>query len=351
MATFSWIQTEEDLSPAALTVRAQTLSPNDQGQLYWDTFCPRRDVDSVKLSDITTLDERPAADRREWNARGRFVPMLTPAQRQMSIIPIEAYDKVDEQEMQHLLEGSFGNASIIQDVIGARLPDRADRLAMSAYRRLEIDFTNAWTLGTITQRNPSNASQTFAASFGFSASRLTTAPTAWNDSGVNAYDLFVAWYMSAIELSGNGKGAMLRSATRAAILADSPDADGGVAMSLARVEARISEDVGQPFRFYLNEQSIDVFNDGGTAVTRTKVWPAQRVAFIPADTRIGYTAFAPVRRAWEISNQVPDAGIDVRGVTVAHEESNGGRELTIEAQLNAMPVPDEGRVVVINAGV
>jgi hypothetical protein len=38
-------------------------------------FFPRRDVDSIDLDDVTTIDYRPASDRREWNQRGRLIPV------------------------------------------------------------------------------------------------------------------------------------------------------------------------------------------------------------------------------------------------------------------------------------
>ena len=63
MANFAWMAQVAALSPAALTVRAQTISPNDNGRLLWDLFFPRVNVDSVRLSEINTLDDRPAADR------------------------------------------------------------------------------------------------------------------------------------------------------------------------------------------------------------------------------------------------------------------------------------------------
>lgn len=351
MPTFNWISNVEALSPAALTVRAQSLSPNDTGALLWDEFFPRRDVDSMRLADIVSLDERPVADRREWNARGRYIPMLTPAQREIVMVPIESYDKVEEQEMQRLLEGSFGNAAILEQQIGVRIPDRTNRIALSNYRRLEIDAMNAWTTGQVIQRNPQNATQTFTASFGFSASRLTTAATAWNDVGVNAYDLFLQWFEDSVDLCGPGEGAMMRLATYKAILADAPNLPNTVKMTRTNLVDRIQQDIGGPFSFFINEQSLDVFTDGGTALTRTKVWPTGKVAFIPAGRRVGNTAFAPVQRAWEISNQVPGAGIDVRGVTIYLDPANAGRELTLEAQLNAMAVPDEQKVAVISCGV
>jgi hypothetical protein len=347
---FTWMAQVEELAPAALTVRAQTLSPNDNGRLLWDLFFPRANVDSVNLQDISTLDDRPAADRREWNARGRLIPILTPAQRKLRIVPIEAYDKINELEMQHLMEGAFGNNAIVQDVIGVRIPDRTDRLAMACYRRLELDAMQAWATGTIVQRNPQNATQTFTASFGFPSSRIQTAGTAWS-AAANAYDEFIAWYEDGIEAVGPGDGAVMRLATLRAILADAPDLPNGVSMTRTQLAERVSQDIGQPFQFFIIENSLDVFDDGGTAVTRTKVWPAEQVAFVPAGREVGRAAFAPVVRAMELSNQVPEASIDVQGVTIYHDSGNGGRELEIDAQLNAMPVPDESKVFVIDAGV
>jgi hypothetical protein len=350
MSTFSWIQEEQELSPVALTVRAQTISPNDQGALAWDRFMPRRNVDSVDLKDITTLDRRPAADRREWNTRGRYIPMLTPAQRELSMVPIESYDKIEEKELQRLAEQTRGNTAIIQRVIGSSIPERTDMLVLADYRRLELDAMSAWANGYIRQYNPQQGAY-YQASFGFSSSRLTTAGTAWNNGAISAWDALMTWLTSGVDYVGNFEGVMLRQATFNAILADAPDFPNGAAMVASAMAAEVSRTLGTAFQFVINENSLDVFDDGGTAVTRTKVWPAQKVALIPAGGSVGVTAFAPVRRAMELSAQVPEAGIDVNGVTVYHEEANGGRELTIEAQLNAMPIPDEQKVFVIDAGV
>lgn len=348
----SWLALEDALDPVLLTVQAQALPPNDTGEkLMWDMFFPRANVDSVEVENVTTLDYRPSADRREWNARGRNIPMQTPARRKVSIVPIESYFKVDEYEMQRLTERSSGNAQIIRDLIGADIPNRTDRIVMANYRRLELDAFKAWTTGTIIQRNPENAAETYTASFGFSGSRYTTAGTAWNDPGVNAYQLLLAWVASAQDLIGQIAGAMMRQATFNAILADAPNLPNSVSMTRSQLIERVEADLGIPFEFAINENSIDVFDDGGSAVTRTKVWPTQTIAAIPVGNRVGSTAFAPVVRAMELSSQVPEAGIDVRGVTVYHETSNNGRELTVEAQLNAVPIPDEQKIYVTNVGV
>lgn len=350
MADFSWMAEVEELSPPALTVRAQTLSPNDNGRLLWDVFFPRADVDSVDLRDVATLDDRPAADRREWNARGRYIPVLTPEQRLLRMVPIEAYDKIAELEMQHLMEGTFGNQATIERVIGVRLPDRTDRLAMADYRRLDLDAMSAWATGTIVQRSPQDASKTFTASFGFSSSRFQTAGTAWS-AAASAYEEFLAWYEDGIEAVGPGEGAVMRLATFREILADAPDLPNGVKMTRAQLADRVEQDTGSPFQFFIIENSLDVFTDGGTAKTRTKVWTPEQVAFVPDGREVGRAAFAPVVRAMELSQLKPEANIDVRGVTVYHDAENAGRELTVEAQLNAMPVPDESKMWVIDAGV
>jgi hypothetical protein len=341
---------QQELSPVALTVRAQAVSPDDRGNLSYTDFFPNRDVPSVDLKDITSLDRRAAADRREWNAPGRYIPMLTPQQREISMVPIEAYDKIEEKEMQKLMEGAFGNAAIIQQVVGADIPSRVEELARTIYRRLELDSMTAWANGYIRQYNPQRGDY-YEASFGFSNTRLTTAITAWDDPGVNAYDEFLAWYHDANDLIGGAEGVLLRRATLLAILEDAPLLPNGVKMTISQLPDRVQQDLGAAFSFVVNENQLDVFNDGGTAVTRTKVWPAQKVAAIPTGRTVGVTANAPVRRAMDLANTESAAGINIRGVSVYYFESNDAKELTIQAQKNAMPVPDEQKISVIDAGV
>lgn len=347
---FTWIEAVEALSPAALTVRAQAISPTDQDTLLWDAFFPRQDVGSVDLNEVSTVDQRPVADRREWNAKGRYIPLLTPAQREISIIPIESFDKIEEKEMQKLFERTDGNEDLIKRLIGASIPARTDKLVQANYRRLEYDAFTAWLTGTIVQRNPGTG-QTYTASMGIDAGRFDTAGTAWSDPGVNAYNEFLAWIEDGIEAVGGAAGAALRLATLKAIQADAPQGVLGIPLTRAQLVDRITQDLGQAFRFYVIERSADVFTDGGVSTTRTKYFPAEMVALVPEGEAVGFTAFAPVVRAMQLSQQVPAASIDRNGVTVFHEPANGGRELTIEAQLNAAPVPIEKNVWVIDAGV
>lgn len=348
---FTWIAEEQTLTSAALTVRAQAISPNDEGRLLWDAFFPRVDVDSIKLDEILTLDFRPVADRREWNARGRLVTTPTPQMREMEIVPIESYFNVGEREIQALVERNLNaNREVYRRIIGASIPARVDSLVSADYRRIEIDAMTAWALGTITQRNPQTGA-TFAASFGFSSGRYQTAGTAWSNSGLNAYEEFLAWLEDGVDAVGSVSGAVMRLATFKAIQADAPQGIQALRLTRAGVQERLSDELGTPFTFYIVEESHDIYTSGGTEVSRTKAWPANRIALVPDGEVVGSTAFAPVARAAEADTNAPDAGIDVRGVTVYREVSGGGRQLTVEAQVNAMPIPDEQRCWVINAGV
>jgi len=350
MSTFAWTETIDELSPAALTVRAQSVSPNDNGQLKWDMFFPRQNVDSIDLDDVTTLDYRPASDRREWNQRGRLIPVKTPTTRKVSIVPIEGNYMWGERELQKLNERSLGNAAIIANIMQSSVPGRVEAISMANYRRLELDAFEAWALGTVTQRNPQNAAETYQASFGFDSGRYQTAGTAWNDAGLNAYNELLDWLDDAINAVGAIRGIVSRRNFIKEVLADAPDLAGGAQMTLVQLEQRIQDDLGSDFRFYPMEDTVEVFTDGGTATTSTKVWAAEKIAAVPAATVVGYSAFAPVVRAMDIARQLPQAKIDVNGQTAFYEEHNNGRELSVEVQVNAMPVPDEQKMFVMDVG-
>jgi hypothetical protein len=350
MDMFSWLAQEQGLTAAALTVRAQTVSPNDLGRLVWDLFFPREDVDSVKLRNITTSEFRPVSDRREWNTRGRVIPLKTPDMGDIEMIPVESFFSIEEKEIQSLMERTLGNQALFRELIGAPIPTRTEQLAMANLRRLEVDAMSAWALGTITVIHPQKGTQQ-TVSFGMDAARHATALTAWGTGGSNAYDDFLAFLEASIDLVGPIEGAMMRLTTLKAIQADAPQGSLGFQLTRAQVEDRISQDLGSAFRFAVNENSLDLFDDGGLATTRTKVWPAHKVAVLPVGLRVGRMAFAPVSRAFELARSVPNAGIDVRGQTAYTAVHNGGRGFTVECQVNALPIPNEQLVAVIDAGV
>lgn len=361
MAYFNWVGREAQLANARYTVLAQAINPNDDGALLWDVFMPRRNVPSVKISTLTALiPKRFVSDRREWNARGRYIPQEFPGTAELEMVPIEDYFKLAEREIQDIEErlGGRGNLVGVPEFlaeVGIDLESRVQSLVQANYRRVEVDTFNAWANGQVTARNPVTGA-TYTMSYGIDATRYQTAGVAWTGgSGGTAYTNFVTWLLAAFDRGIQIAGAMMRLSTREAIRTSAPNlalAPGSnQAPILADVEARIQDETGSDFRFYTNERTLDIFATGGLATTQTKVWPANTIAVVPAGEAVGYNAFAPVSRAAQLAREVPEARIDRNGMAVFAESANNGRELTVEAQVNAMPVLDESRIYVINAGV
>lgn len=359
MPPLQWIEAQRELSAAALTVQAQAVDPTDTGRLFWSQFMPRQNVSDTEIRKLLLEQEkRYVSDRRQWDARGRMIPIDGPGTELIEIQPLESYFKIKEKEINDLTIRFSGNEALMQRAIGPTIPARTLRLVRANYRRIEKDVFDAWSKGTITIRNPQmgNLAQTF--SYGHAAGRHATAATAWNDPGLNAFDQFLSWIDAAEGLiNGPVNGVILRRATYNAIQADASAAISASGFPMIRLtrdqfEQRVAAERGRgDFLFMLHEETLLPFTDGGIDTTQTDVWPAMTIGAIPAAGNIGVTAFAPVARAFELDRNVPDAGIDLNGMTVYREVENGGRGLTVECQVNAMPMPDESQVATINVGV
>jgi len=354
MAVFDWIQRVESLSPAALTVMAQAIDPSDTDSLVWNTFFPRQNVGSIRISEVSDLDFRPVADNREWNADGRHIPLKVPAAKELKMVPTEAFFVIDELEMQTLGETAGGNHEKLIQIIGADIVSRSLGNARACYRRLEVNAFEAWANGNARTTDPYGGTTTV--SFGFDTDRYLTAGTAWDDGGVNAYELFLAFIEAGIaKMGATPIGAVMRRATMKVIKADAPNPyspTSTIEMSVDQLNDKLSGDLGSPFRIFLMEHSGDVFGDSGPHnYTRTNYWPAQHVALVPPGGQIGSTKFAPVLRAGDIDRSAPDAGIDQNGVTAYHTTQNDGRSLKVAGQLNVFPIPAERNVFVTDAGV
>lgn len=348
---FDWLTKYRKLSPAALTVRGQVLSPNDNGRLLWDIFFPLLGVRSIRLSEIVPVDDRPVSDRREWDAPGRAIPLVIPGFRDLEMIPIEATDRVNEYEMQILSDNANQNEEIIQEQLQVSIPARTDRLVQANWRRNEVDCFSAWRLGKVTVRNPQDG-KSQEVSLNMAGDRYEAAVTPWDDAGVNAYDLFIASMEEAKDRLGPVEAAMCRLKVIKTIQKDAPDLANGVKMTRAQLEDRIVQDLGQPFRFIENEQSLDIFVDGGAVKVRTKVWNGAQVGFIPEGGIIGNSYAAPVVRAGEYAKKNPEARIDLRGNAVYLDPTkNDGKELQMQAQLNVLGVPHEEKVYVVDSGI
>lgn len=347
MAIRSLIPVVEELSPAALTVVAQTISAGNTGRLRWPIFFPRQNVNSIDLKEVTTIDFRPVSDRREWDSRGRLIPSITPPIRELSLTPVEGYYKWNELEMNKLAAIANGNSAILDQIIGRSIPDKVAQIVEANDRRIEVDAFKAWATGTNVAMNPQTGT-THTVSYDFPADRLTTAGTAWDDVGQNAYDLLISFLEDAADKIGPVSGVVLRTALHRAIHADAPNGPLGTIIPRGRLAEAVSNDLGIPFNFFLFDDTLDVFNDGGTATTPTNVWPAGYIAAVPSGGVVGRTVFAPVIRAQEIARASGAPGIDTRGQTVYYKESVMGRDLTVEVQVNPFTIPNEQRLRVEN---
>lgn len=356
MAYLDWLDQLPQLSDFYLTVRAQAVAAIDQGKLWHPYFFPRQDSRSVRIADIFTLNNfRPTADRREWNARGREIPLLTPNLREVEIVPVESKFRIDEYEIQRLTEGSFGNAAIIQSVIAPAIPERTDRLVQANLRRIEVDAMAAWSGGSVTVRNPAGAGTDKVVSLGYDSARYVT-PTPWTGTATTgtAWPQFIAETYNARNLIGEVSGAVMRLSTFQAIQSSAPlaAATGQVSpIGITTLEARMADQFGVEFAIHIIEDHVDIFTDGGTDTSAIKTWPSHKVAWIPADGIIGNTFYAPVARAYNLANVDTDEQIDRNGMTVVRDIANGGRDLTVECQVNAFALPNEQAVYVVDAGI
>lgn len=343
----SLIPVVEELLPASLTVVAQTISAENTGRLRWPIFFPRQNVDSIDLKEVTTIDFRPVSDRREWNSRGRLIPDITPPIRELSLIPVEGYYKWDEYEMQKLSERASANSEIINQILGRSIPGKVAQIVEANNRRIEVDAFTAWATGTNVAKNPQTGT-THTVSYGFPSDRLTTAGTAWDDPGQNAYDLLISFLEDAADKIGPVNGVVLRTALHRAIHADAPNGPLGTIIPRGRLAEAVSDELGIPFNFFIFDDTLDIFNDGGISYTSTNVWPAGYIAAVPSGGVVGRTVFAPVIRAMEIARASGTAGIDQRGQTVYYKEDVMGRDLTVEVQVNPFTIPNEQKLRVEN---
>lgn len=351
----NWLEEIQEVSSTGLTVQAQALSldqidPNQQ--LWHPGLAPYADADSIRLQQIFETDFRPVGDRREWNAPGRYIPVITPEIEFLEMVPIETEDRLAEQEMQKLNEQAGTNEQRFRELAMVSIPARVDQLVGANYRRVEMDFIEAWTKGTITARNPTKGGTAQTFSLGFDAGRIQTAGTAWSDSGVNAYDEFLAWLEDGEAEMGQIPAVAMTRAVFRAIQADAPNPIPGISQTIRATRGQISQligdQLGHEFQININGATVDVFDDGGITYTRTRVWPAGYVAAIPAGGRIGTTYRAPVSRAIEMARAMPQAKIDIRGMTVYYDSLNSAKSAKIQCQANWLSLPSERNVWTIN---
>lgn len=339
---FDFLGRVDALNPANLTIREQVrlaLNPND---LRWRAIFPKVNAPSVKISELSVVDTRFAGGRREWNAQGREIPSVLGNIVEAEMVPINPTKHLDERALQKLRERTGGieqffARDVIQDVDGW-----AEKLANFADIQIEVDAFEAWFLNQITVMDPKTGG-TITAALGISNSRYVAAGTTLA-AATSAYKDFMGYMRAARAALGSVGAVRLRQARLLEILEDAP-AVSGDSMSLSGLQRRITDEGFGNVSIVVDERTYHKFTDGGSAYTDANYVPLDRMAFQPASGRVGQTHFAPVTRAYDYMS--PEQVKSVQDFVVFHSAKNDGKTLMIEAQANALPIPEEQNVYVI----
>jgi len=344
---FNWLDQIAALTPANLTIKEQARLAENPLDLRYRVIFPRVPAPSVKLSSISTVDFRPTGGRREWNAQGREIPEKVGPSRDFEMVPINPTHHIDERMMQLL--GESGIEELIRRGIIGSLQTWPTRLADATERQLEKESFEAWYDGLITVMDPKSGS-TVTVSMGFDqATTYPTAGTAWSDPGEDAYMNLLAGLQAAQTKFGSVGGARTRRAVIREIVADAPDGPNGLRPTVTSLQDRVREEGFPDVVLTIDERTFDSFTDGGSAHTATKYVPAGKIAYQPANGQVGNTHVAPVTRAYDFLTGGNRSAAN--GVVIFRSEKNDGKTLLIEAQENAIALPEERFVYVEDTGV
>lgn len=337
----------EELSSWELTVSEQARTAENNPELRWENHFVRTPVGSTRLSDVEVTETREISDRREWNADGRFIPAKTPKIKDISMVPMESYFVLGEEEMQRLFERNGMNSELVLRAAKALIPQRVNGLVDTIFRGLEFEAFQSWATGQIVAQNPQTG-KTMVASQQIAADRYVTAGTAWSDS--NAFDELMKYVYLAQEKIGEIEGVYLRLAELLKIQKSAPRlTTTEVRMSTKQISERISEEIGSDFYIQVDERTVDRFTGAGANTVKTKIWSQGKVAFIPSGGQVGRMLQAPQARAQNLP-EVAAEFVDINGIMVYYESLKNGKALKVEAQANWLPILNEQNVYVVDAG-
>lgn len=346
-ALFSFLDSYAALTPANLTIREAARLAENPLDLRYRAIFPRVDASSIKLSDITTVDFRPTGGRREWNAQGREIPEKLGPVRTFEMVPINPTHHIDERMLQ--LYGESGVQELLRRGIIGDLNTWPTRLADATERQLEAEAFETWFTGLVTVMDPKTG-ETTTVSMGFTQSTTyPTAGTAWDNVGENAYINFLTGLQDAQNKFGTVGGARTRRPVYREIVKDAPDGPNGLRPTFASLQDRVREEGFPNVTLVIDERTYDDFTDGGSATSSKHYVPAGLIGFQPEGGVVGATHVAPVVRAFDFltgSNRSL-----ANGVVIFRSEKNGGKTLLIEAQENAIVLPDENKTYVLDTGV
>jgi hypothetical protein len=344
---FSWLDQIASLSPTNLTIQEVTRTNENPLDLRYRAIFPRVPTDSVKLSSITTVDFRPIGGRREWNAQGREIPEKLGPARNFEMVPINPTHHIDERRLQ--LFGESGVAELLRRGVIGSLQTWPTRLADATERQLEYEAFAAWYNGTITVMDPKTGN-TVTVAMGFDqATTYPTAGTAWDDPGEDAYDNFLAALQAAQTKMGAVGAARMRRPVAREINLDAPNGPNGLRPTITTLQERVREEGFPDIQLIIDERTYDTWTDGGSTTTVANYVPAGKIAFQPANGQVGNTHVAPVVRAYDFLTGGNRSL--AQGLVIFRSEKNDGKTLLIEAQQNALALPDEQRTYVVDSGV
>lgn len=337
----------EQLSAFEITVREQARTAENDPTLQHPRFFVDNPVDSIKLADITIVDIRYIADRREWNADGRYIPAKTPKSREFEMVPLESHFSIGELEMQKLGERFNGNRQLIIEAAKASIPRRVEALSNSIIWAIEYESLLSWATNKIVVQNPQTG-KVYEASMQVDAERYVTDGTPWTDS--NAFDRLLNYAREATDQIGPVQGVKVRQDIALKIQKSAPRLiNTDVRMTLRNVNDYLSDELGTSFTIETDERIVERFKGAGIDTEKTKLWPSNKVAFIPTGSRIGEINRAPQYRAQDIPQVVASFdGFDNRGIRVYYEPENMGKTLKVQAQANWLAIPDEQQTFVVN---
>lgn len=336
------------LTPANLTIREAARLADNPLDLRYRAIFPRIAAASIRISTITTVDFRPVGGRREWNAQGREIPRNLGPSSNWEMVPINPTHHIDEHELQLL--GESGVEELVRRGVMDSVDTWPTRLADACERQLERDAFEAWYKGQITVMDPKTGA-TVVVDLGFDQpTTYPTAGTAWDDPGEDAYlNLLTAIQAAQSKFGGAVGAARTHRTVISAIVADAPDGPSGLRPTVSSLQDRVREEGFPNFALVIDERTVDEFTDGGSATSPSYLVPDGLIAFQPADGIVGNTHVAPVTRAYDFL-----AGANrklANGVAIFLSEKNDGKTLLIEAQENAIPLPEERRTYVADSGI
>lgn len=348
MASFDFLGKVTGLTAAELTVREQARLAQNPLELRWRAIFPRTDANGLTVSQLTKVDTRFAAEYREFNADGREIPEVLGPKVDAELVPMTATHHIDEKRLATLRAPNPRIAALVEDGVIGDVRTWPTRLANAVDWGTEYTAFTMWALNAITVKDPKTGKST-TVSRGISSDRYITESTAWNDGSVNAYDRLLFRIGEAQRLIGSVGPVRMRRATAEAVRADAPNGPNALRPTIANIQDRLSEEGFGQITLIIDERTVDVLTDGGSAYTSTNLIPAEKVLFAPADGVVGATYDFPVSRAYDYVSG--DHRVNLRDTVVWYTPQNDGKTLKIEAEAIRLPLTDENRTYVVDAGV